>query len=419
MSHRMQLTDSQWFNLICGMIAGLRVKDLSETPVETETILEPINLGGWATIGMAVESVVYEGSEESQVEQTGTLGVFTHDVNIEYSGFTARIKYDSSRVRVTGIEAGLFGDIQYDLSTPNEIYVVGLYGDGQPQAEQPDYLLEPTILFSINYELIDTNITSSTPIEFKFVDAGGYYDTDYSTLLKYVYNNDAWYLYFITPLENVTGGIYKEVPDEQIAIIEQEEEIPAAQDGVYVMSTSACKNENLKKLADAIMACHICCIYNGYTQPEYESVERLPSVYKVKFKLLIRCAWQHLSLMQLNAPSWTRTFPPELAKNNYLYSVAMNWEDGLSSLIEYLQNNVDIKFDTTILDGSEIFLDCVFFNLDNGPVIVPDYLYENDVNGGSTTMGALTFVHDNGDAGDIAYIDVYDVHFEDVNGDDI
>lgn len=413
------MTDSQWFNLICGMIAGLRVKDLSETPVETETILEPINLGGWATIGMAVESVVYEGSEDSQVEQTGTLGVFTHDVNIEYSGFTARIKYDSSRVRVTGIEAGLFGDIQYDLSTPNEIYVVGLYGDGQPQAEQPDYLLEPTILFSINYELLDTNITSSTPIEFKFVNEGGYYDTDYSTLLKYVFNNDAWYLYFITPLENVTGGIYKEVPDEPVAIIQKEEEIPAAQDGVYVISTSANKNEHLKKLADAIMACHIDCIYNGYKQPEYESVERLPSVYKVRFKLLIRCDWTHLSLMQMSPLSWCRTFPPEIAKNNYLYASVMNWEDGLSSLIEYLQNNVDIKFDTTIIDGNDIFLDCVFFNLDNGPVIVPDYLYEQDVTGGSTCMGALAFVHDNGDYGDIAYIDVYDVHFEDVNGDDI
>jgi hypothetical protein len=97
----------------------------------------------------------------------------------------------------------------------------------------------------------------------------------------------------------------------------------------------------------------------------------------------------------------------------------MNWEDGLSSLREYLSNNVDIKFDTTIIDGNDIFLDCVFFNLDGGPVIVPDYLYEQDVTGGSTCMGALAFLHDNGDYGDIAYIDVYDVHFEDVNGDDI
>ena len=46
MSHKMNLTDNQWYNFICGMQAGLKLKDLTLPAYDTNIVLTPIGVGG-------------------------------------------------------------------------------------------------------------------------------------------------------------------------------------------------------------------------------------------------------------------------------------------------------------------------------------------------------------------------------------
>ena len=88
MSHKMNLTDNQWYNFICGMQAGLKLKDLTLPAYDTNIVLAPIGVGGYGQIGIAISEVLYDGTTNNLL-----VPVFTHDVDIDYSGFSCNITW--------------------------------------------------------------------------------------------------------------------------------------------------------------------------------------------------------------------------------------------------------------------------------------------------------------------------------------
>ena len=106
MSYTMNLTDKQWYNFICGMQAGLKLKDMTLPAFDTSVVLTPIGVGGYGQIGIAIPQVLWDG-----VSTTGLIPVFTHDVDIGYAGFSCKITWDTTRLGVVGLADGDFGAV--------------------------------------------------------------------------------------------------------------------------------------------------------------------------------------------------------------------------------------------------------------------------------------------------------------------
>lgn len=202
MSHEMNLTDNQWYNFICGMQAGLKLKDLTLPAYDTNIVLTPIGVGGYGQIGIAISEVLYDGTTNNLL-----VPVFTHDVDIDYSGFSCNITWDTNRLQVLELKDGDFGEvgtyINYNIN--NGVCLVrGL-------RESSKKFNEPIILFYLSVKVLDTNITKDNPIPINLISGTGY-DPNYTTLLKYVLNgiDNKYYLYYITPIKNISGAIISE-----------------------------------------------------------------------------------------------------------------------------------------------------------------------------------------------------------------
>lgn len=206
MQFKFPKTDNEWYNFLCGYHAGLKLKDLTGPELDTSIVLTPIGVGGWGTIGLALPELLYDG-----ITNTGVIPVFTHDVDIDYSGFSCNIQWDSSRLKFNGVTAGDFGsigtlqdntDIRYSYSNGN-FRAIGL-------RNKDVVFTEPVVLFFINVTIIDT-VTKDTPILLK-LSSNSFTDTNYTTLLKWVeIAPGEWYNYFITPLKNISGKIYSNI----------------------------------------------------------------------------------------------------------------------------------------------------------------------------------------------------------------
>lgn len=227
MSHIMNLTDKQWYNFICGMQAGLKLKDMTLPAFETSVVLTPIGIGGYGQIGLAIPQVLWDG-----VSTTGLIPVYTHDVDVGYAGFSCNITWDTSRLQVIGLTDGDFGAVgTYITYTINNgvCLVRGL-------REAPAEYTEPMILFYLSVNILDLNITKNTPIPIKLVSGTGY-DPNYTTLLKYVQNDQdgQYYLYYITPIKNVSGAIVSDKEPNK-APIGDEKDVPAegGRSGIFV-----------------------------------------------------------------------------------------------------------------------------------------------------------------------------------------
>lgn len=208
MSSEFNFTDNQWYNFICGFHAGLKLKDLSLPAIDNNRLLFPIGVGGWGCIGIGIPTMEYDG-----VNNTGVIPVFTHDVDIDYSGFSVNIQWDSSRLRFDGVTEGQFGTIG-DSSSQSDIRYT--YSNGNFKArgirDRSVVFKEPIILFYINVTIIDT-VTADRPININ-LNSNSNTDLNYTTLLKWVnIGDDQWYNYFITPIVNVSGAIVSEDTD--------------------------------------------------------------------------------------------------------------------------------------------------------------------------------------------------------------
>lgn len=202
MSSQFNFTDNQWYNFICGFHAGLKLKDINLPNIDNSRLLYPIGIGGWANIGLAMPTLLYDENSSSM-----NIPVFTHDVDIDYSGFTVNIQWDSSMLRFNNVIEGEFGtiggldssaDIRYEYS--NGVFKARGLKDRAVKYEKP------IILFYINVTVLDT-LTGNDAINLIFNNSS-YSDLDYTTLLKWVdIGGGEWYTYFITPLINVNGAI--------------------------------------------------------------------------------------------------------------------------------------------------------------------------------------------------------------------
>ncbi len=201
MSSEFDFTDNQWYNFICGFHAGLKLKDLSLPALDNNRLLFPIGVGGWGCIGIGIPTMKYEGNN------TGMIPVFTHDVDIDYSGFSVNIQWDNNRLRFDGVTEGQFGTIGDSSSSADIRYT---YNNGNFKArgirDRSIIFEEPIILFYINVTIIDT-ITVNRPINIT-LNSNSNTDLNYTTLLKWVdIGEGQWYNYFITPIVNVSGAI--------------------------------------------------------------------------------------------------------------------------------------------------------------------------------------------------------------------
>ena len=181
------------------MQAGLKLKDMTLPAFETNIVITPIGIGGHGKIGLEIPEVLWDG-----VSTTGLIPVYTHDVDVGYAGFSCNITWDTSRLQVLGLTDGDFGAVgTYITYTINNgvCLVRGL-------REAPAEYTEPMILFYLSVNILDLNITKDTPIPINLVSGTGY-DPNYTTLLKYVQNEQDgnYYLYYITPIKNVSGAI--------------------------------------------------------------------------------------------------------------------------------------------------------------------------------------------------------------------
>lgn len=206
MQFKFPSTDSEWYNFLCGFHAGLKLKDLTGPAMDSSIVLTPIGVGGYGKIGLALPELLYDGTTN-----TGIIPVYTHDVDIAYSGFSCNISWDSNRLRFNGLLPGDFGtvgtvgeqtDIRYTYSNGN-LKAIGL-------RDNTVVFTEPVILFYISATIVDT-VTTDTPILLSF-NNNSYTDTNYTTLLTWVeIAPGEWYNYFITPIKNVNGKIYSEI----------------------------------------------------------------------------------------------------------------------------------------------------------------------------------------------------------------
>ena len=201
--HVMQLTDNQWYNFICGMQVGLKLRDLTLPEYTTNRVLTPIAVGGLGCIGFLIPDLLWDGETVD-----GTIPVCTHDVDIAYSAFLVKITWDPNRMRVTGLsnaDFGTFGnDMNYELNNNTGTLIVR--GLKQPS----EYFDQDIILFNINIRLLTFDITESNPIVIKIVN-NSRHSTDGTALYTYVDND----LFMITPIKNKNGKITPEVQEEE------------------------------------------------------------------------------------------------------------------------------------------------------------------------------------------------------------
>lgn len=233
MSAEFNFTDFQWYNFICGFHAGLKLKDLTMPPYETNITLHPIGVGGFGQIGLALPEVLYNPTESDY-----KIPVFTHDVDIDYSGFSVNIKWDSTRLHFNGVEAGEFGTVGDARSSADVRYS---YSKGNLKAfglkDKTVKFKEPLILFYINVTVVG-DVTEDDPIPLSFQN-NSLTDINYCTLLKWVeVSPGSWFNFFITPLMNVSGAIVslikkKQTPLGDVTTIAAR----AVSSGVYVGSS--------------------------------------------------------------------------------------------------------------------------------------------------------------------------------------
>lgn len=223
----MNLTDNQWYNFICGMQAGLKLKDMTLPAYDTNIVLTPIGVGGYGQIGIAIPEVLWDG-----VSTTGLIPVYTHDVDIGYAGFSCRITWDTTRLSVTELVNGDFGAVgtYINYTINNGVCLVrGL-------RESPAEYTEPMILFYLSVNILDNNITKDNPIKINLVSGTGY-DPNYTTLLKYVqnYQDGKYYLYYITPIKNISGAIVSDIESSKTPIGDDKEiAAPSSPSGIFI-----------------------------------------------------------------------------------------------------------------------------------------------------------------------------------------
>jgi len=202
------LSDKQWYNFMCGLLVGYRsFKPDGEVP--------DVIVGGSGKIGQQALAVQYD-SKTLQYD----IPVFTHDVDISYSGFLSIIRWNPNDLYVKSISEGTAGSLSYGTQgskagyawyqlKPGELIVDKLlpYGQAYDQEE---------ILFIIHAVVMNAMaVNSGIKIQVipKTIPVGIASDDD-SVLSAWVTDTTTglFDLKYITPEVNVDGGIFGDIP---------------------------------------------------------------------------------------------------------------------------------------------------------------------------------------------------------------
>lgn len=215
MAAQFNFTDNQWYCFICGLYSGLRLRQIDheyDVPeFEYGANIKPITSNVSATIGLQIGKVLGKQGD------TVLVPVFTHDVNTAYSGFTARISYDTSQLRVLTIVSSGFAsvgpvgsgaDIEYQISS-GVIQVVCTFDYGVS-------ITQAAVLFYIQCS-VTGEVYEGSPATLRFVN-GGFTNMNFTTMLTYIVVGTEPVLYFITPLDNINGGIYSELSRTEVKL---------------------------------------------------------------------------------------------------------------------------------------------------------------------------------------------------------
>jgi len=102
--YNMNITDDEWYNFICGFIAGLRLRNKNNGFHETNQIVEDVPIGEEPSdMGIRILPIKYVSSNE--VSNVLKIPVYSHDVKTSYGAFDVTL-CDGDNTVIEGIEAG-------------------------------------------------------------------------------------------------------------------------------------------------------------------------------------------------------------------------------------------------------------------------------------------------------------------------
>ena len=251
------LNPGERFALICGMLSGLKLGSTSSRD-KVNVVLKPIGVGGSGKIGLGADDIEY-------VEGTSTysIPIYTHDVDVDYAGFTMRLQFDSSKVRVNSITSANIGDLDY-------VYINN--GDGwcyaRRLAPKPTMYKGSRIVCYVNVTVL-IPLEENDSVEFSFV-YDGLGNDETTNLLAWLYVEEIqdYHWYYITPTINPSFKILGTVKANKGVIDQTESSITEV--GSYI----GLQNAYLQKTLD-VQPALLGIAFNGAKKDEfaYNSVD--------------------------------------------------------------------------------------------------------------------------------------------------
>lgn len=327
---KIELTDSEKFAFIAGLIAGLKLQDKNASPGEITVTLDPIGVNGLGTIGLMAEDIQYTGINKLRIP------VVTHDVDIEYSGFSLLVSYNNSKIVINSIESGEFGELDYTNINNGKAYARCMLPEGE-------FKNKPMIVCWLNCTIVSPP-TSGNPIELKFENKTGY-DPDYCTLLTWVLNevDNKYYSYFITPTVNKGCKIMTDKRDDTETSIGDEQQI----------STNA---------SPSLIAMGTTVIYPGKQGlvPIYTNCNKNDNFPYNEFKLRAKVEDQWLSIISEIGVSGT---------GEWTLSKSESYDEQGNLILDIVGNRKEAKVDNStagfirfLLAESATYIDCLVIN---------------------------------------------------------
>jgi hypothetical protein len=254
----MQWSDRQWASFLTGFIAAQRIRALGGPYYRSDTVLEPVSIGGPNKRAIMVAETPYVGSGNYSVP------VYTFNMSFEapfksYSGFTTRIDLSDPRLSFIGVSAGEHFDPAVNLVwklLPGKILVVyglveasyinrdtsdsigytlddlqdfGVLAYSTANSRPSGYRESMEVLFSIEVG-VSGEVTIDNPIKLPLIYKSGTVTgsdpaqvttslvtflsgAEAKSLSSNIQAQDDWYyLFFVTPLLAVGGAILSDIP---------------------------------------------------------------------------------------------------------------------------------------------------------------------------------------------------------------
>lgn len=211
------LTPSERFNLISGMLAGLRIGSKLSEADSLHTTLDPIGIGGLGKIGITANDVYLE---ENQVNIR--VPVSTHDVDIKYSGFSLRFSYPNNLLKLNSIESSGFVELEGTV-------IGGGMGYTRGMLESPATTTTENILCYLDFTVLIPPATTNDFIEVVFETKSSGADNSYTSLTTWWYREEVgdYVFHTITPTVNKGFKIYSKEPKDVISSIGDSNFVPS------------------------------------------------------------------------------------------------------------------------------------------------------------------------------------------------